>query len=172
MRYFIIKQDIMLENSVVLKGFNNTKKMILLKSDEKVYNHISNMHIITNENTVYPDMIQAPVLLISEELYDLFILYEPTIIYKIAVLSDLERKIQKVYRLVLPDILDALSEETTYSKVGWLDKMVLDKTKVGEYNIFQVKAGVDIYFIVSLEVVEAMLKRGFIGIEFIEVGVN
>lgn len=172
MRYFILKQDTFLENAVRLKGFNNDKKMILLKSDEKVYNDISNVEIITDENTVYPDLLQAPVLLVSDELHKIFKRYEPTIIYKIAVLTDVDRKAQKVYRLVLPDIIDALSEDTTYNKSGWLENMVLDKEKVGEYNIFQVKAGVDVYLVASLEVVEAMLKRCYMGIKFIEVGVK
>lgn len=171
MKYFMLKQDTSLENAVELKGFNNSQKVNMLKSDADKYRDLTGMDMISNENTVYPDLIQAPVLMVSEELHDLFKLYEPTIIYKIVVLTDKERKKQKVYRLVLPDIIDGLNEKTTYTKVGWLEKMVLDRNKIGDYNIFQIKAGLDIYFIVSLDVAEAMLKRGVKGIKFIEVEV-
>lgn len=171
MKYFILKQDTSLENAVELRDFNNSQKMNLLKEDASKFNSMTGLDIISNEDTVYPDLIQAPVLMISNRLYELFKLYEPTIIYKIVVFTDIERKKQEVYRLVLPDIVDALSEKTTYTKVGWLENMVLDSKKIGEYNIFQVKAGVDIYFIVSLDVAEAMLKRGYKGIKFIEVEV-
>lgn len=74
---------------------------------------------------------------------------------------------------MLPELLDALSDKAIFFKNGWIDKIVLDADKIGDYNIFQIKAGVDYYFIVSLDVVESMLKRGlFVGIKFEEVEVK
>ena len=168
-KYFILKQDAYLENGVELQGFNTSKKMVLLKENEKEFKESSSVYINSNENTIYPDLIQAPVLMVSDKLYKLFNNYENTIIYKLAVLTDMERCIQKVYRLMLTDIIDALSDKSTYLKNGWIDKIVLDTNKIGDYNIFQIKAGVSIYLVVSLDVAEAMLKRGFVGINFIEV---
>lgn len=172
MKYFILKQDRNLENAIEIEGFNNSQKMTLLKEDEDKYKDCTNVPVIGNENSIYPDLIQAPVLLVSDELHKIFNLYENTVVYKIAVFSDLKLKKQKVYRLVLPDLLDALSDKTIYLKNGWVDKIILDSEKVGNYNIFQVKAGVDYYFIVSLDVVESMLKRNlYVGIKFEEVEV-
>lgn len=172
MKYFILKQDRNLENAIEIKDFNNSQKMTLLKKDEEKYKDSTNVPVKGNENSIYPDFIQAPVLLISDELHKLFKLYENTIVYKIAVFSDLEMETQKVYRLVLPELLDALSDKAVFFKNGWIDKIVLDSNKIGNYNIFQIKAGVDYYFIVSLDVVESMLKRGvFVGIKFEEVEV-
>lgn len=172
MKYFVLKQDRTLENAIEIEGFNNSQKMTLLKEDEEKYNDSSTVYVKGNENSIYPDLIQAPVLLISDELHKLFKLYENTIIYKIAVFTNLEMETQKVYRLVLPELLDALSDKAVYFKNGWIDKIVLDSSKIGDYNIFQIKAGVDYYFIVSLDVVESMLKRGlFVGIKFEEVEV-
>lgn len=172
MKYFILKQDRNLENAIEIEGFNNSQKMTLLKEDEDKYKDCTNVPVIGNENSIYPDLIQAPVLLVSDELHKIFNLYENTVVYKIAVFSDLKLKKQKVYRLVLPDLLDALSDKTTYLKNGWVDKIILASEKVGNYNIFQVKAGVDYYFIVSLDVVESMLKRNlYVGIKFEEVEV-
>lgn len=171
MNYFILKQDRNLENSIEIDGFNNSQKMILLKEDESKFRDATNVIVKGNKNSIYPDFIQAPVLLVSEELHKLFQWYEESIIYKIAVFSNLELKTQNVYRLVLTDIIDALSDKCIYEKNGWIKKLVLDKEKIGEYNIFQVKAGVECYFIVSLDVAESILKRGFIGIKFQEVEV-
>lgn len=172
MKYFILKQDRNLENAIEIEGFNNSQKMTLLKEDEDKYKDSTNVPVKGNENSIYPDLIQAPVLLISDELHKLFKLYENTIVYKIAVFSYIEMETQKVYRLVLPELLDALSDKAIYFKNGWIDKIVLDSNKIGDYNIFQIKAGVDYYFIVSLDVVESMLKRGvFTGIKFEEVEV-
>jgi hypothetical protein len=173
MRYFILRQDRNLENAVELQGFNNSKKMTLLKKDEKKYKDMANFYINSNESTIYPDFIQAPILLVSDELHKIFKWYENSIIYKIAIFTNLERKTQKVYRLILPELIEVISEKTTYLKNGWLDKLALDSKKIGKYNIFQVKAGVDYYFIVSLDVVESMLKRGlFVGVKFEEVEVE
>ncbi|WP_297429550.1 hypothetical protein [Clostridium sp.] len=173
MKYFILKQDRNLENAIEIEGFNNSQKMTLLKEDEDKYKDSTNVLVKGNENSIYPDLIQAPVLLVSDELHKIFKLYENTIIYKIAVFSNLKLKTQKVYRLVLPEILEVLSNKTTYFKNGWVDKIVLDSEKIGDYNIFQIKAGVDYYFIVSLDVVESMLKRDlFVGVKFEEVEVE
>lgn len=171
MNYFILKQDRNLENAVKIEGFNNSEKMILLKEDEDKFKECTDVPIICDEDTVFPDLVEAPVLLISDELHKLFNLYENTIIYKVAVFSNIKMKLQKVYRLVLPDIIDAVSDKTTYLKNGWVDKLVLDKDKLNNHNIFRVKAGVEYYFIVSLDVAESMLKRDFMGIKFEKVEV-
>ena len=173
MKYFILKQDRNLENAIEMTGFSNSQKLTLLKEDADKYYDCTNVLVKGNKNSIYPDLIQAPVLLVSDNLHKIFNLYENTIIYKIAVFSDLEMERQEVYRLVLPELLDALSDKTMYFKNGWVDKIVLDSKKIGDYNIFQVKAGVDYYFIVSLDLVESMLKRNlFMGIIFEEVGVE
>lgn len=171
MDYFILKQDIKLENAVQIEGFNNTKKMTLLKKDEAEYSDCSNVPIICDENTVYPDFIQAPVLLISDELHKIFKMYENTVVYKLVFFTSLKMKLQKVYRLVFPELIDALSDKTTYLKNGWVDKIVLDKNKIGDYKVFQIKAGVEYYFVISVEVAESVLKRNFMGIKFEKVEV-
>ncbi|WP_315069730.1 hypothetical protein [uncultured Clostridium sp.] len=173
MRYFALKQDGNLINSIEFEDFNNSQKTTLLKRDEKTFKESTSIFIKGNKDSIYPDYFQAPVLMVSDELHKIFRMHENTIIYKIVVFSNLKLQTQKVYRLVLPDIIDGLSDKTTYLKNGWIDKLILDAKKIGEYNIFQVKAGVDYYFIVSLDVLESMLKRGkFVGIRFIEIGVE
>ncbi|MBZ9691436.1 hypothetical protein [Clostridium sp. M14] len=171
MNYFILKQDRDLENAIEIEGFNNSKKMILFKENESTFKDSTNIPIKCNENSVYPDFIQAPVLLVSDEIHKVFKMYENTIVYKLAFFTSLKMKIQKVYRLVLTDTIDALSDKTTYFKNGWVDKIILDKKKIGDYNIFQIKAGVEYYFVVSLDVAESILKRRFTGIKFEKVEV-
>lgn len=172
MRYFMLKQDRNIPNAVEIIGFNNSQKVVFLKEDEDKYKDASNVPVKGTINTIYPSFLQAPTLLVCDELHKLFKLYENTIIYKIAVLTNVELRKQKVYRLMITDVIDAIDEKTTYQKNGWLHKLVLNKKKIGDYNIFQVKAGVDYYFIVSLDVLESMLKRNlFIGIKFEEVEV-
>lgn len=170
-KYFLLKEDYNVENRVKFKDFTTSKKAIFLKEDVEILRDMADMYIDSDENTIFPALIESPVLMISEELYDLFNLYEENITYKIVVFSDIKREIQKVYRLMVPEVIDGLSEKTTYTKSNWLDNMVLDKNKVGDNNIFRIKAALDYYLVVSLDVAEAILKRDFQGIIFKEVEV-
>ncbi|MHC1686046.1 MAG: hypothetical protein AB6733_24475 [Clostridiaceae bacterium] len=171
MKYFILKEDNNLQNLIELEGFNHSEKMTLLKSDQDKFKDSVNILVKGNENSIYPELLQAPVLLVSENLSKIFQWHENTVVYKIAVFTDLKRESQKIYKLVLPELIDALSDKTTYLKNGWADKIVLDSNKIGEYNIFLIKAALDYHFVVSLDVVESILKRDFTGIKFQEVEV-
>ncbi|MBU3215194.1 hypothetical protein [Clostridium estertheticum] len=171
MKYYILKQDRNLENAIKLVDFNNSQKMMLLKDNENDFKDITNMPVSGKEFSVYPEFLQAPVLLVSDELHEIFKWYENTIIYKTVVFTNMQLKTQKIYKLVLSDLLDVLSDKTTYLKNGDIDKIVLDSNKIGVYNIFSIKAGLGDYFIVSLDVVESILKRASTGIKFEEVEV-
>lgn len=171
MKYFILKQDRNLENSIELRDFNTSEKMMFLKKDEEQLKDMINIHVKGNEDSVYPEFFQSPVLIVSDDLHKIFTWYENTIIYKTVVLTSLEMKTQKVYRMVLPELVEGLSSRTTYLKNGDIGNIVLDSEKIKDYNIFLVKAGLDYQFIASLDVVESILKRRFIGINFEEVEV-
>lgn len=172
MKYFILKQDTNLANAIEFEEFNNKEKMILLKEDEDKFRATTDIRVNGNKNSIYPDFIEAPVLMVSNELHKIFKWYENTIIYKAVVFSDLKMERQDIYRLVLTDTIDAISDKTTYLKNGLVDNIVLDKKKIGDYNIFNIKAGIEYYFIVSLDVVESILKRNFTGIIFKQVEVR
>lgn len=173
MRYFILKQDRSFSSAVKTRDFNDTQKLILSKEDQKKYKDGLLLHVNGDKNSVFPDLFEAPVLLISERLYTVFQWYENTIIYKTCMLVNSDADKRENYRVCILDVLQALSEKTTYLKNGWVDKIVLDSQKIGDYNIFFVKAGVDHYLIVSMDVVESMLKREILfGIKFDEVEVD
>lgn len=173
MRYFILKQDRNLPNVINIKGFDNFHRKVILKEEEDKFKDLTNILVEGNKDSVYPVFLQAPTYLISDELHKVFKMFENTIIFKTAVVTNLELRTQKVYRLLITDILDVLHKDTTYLKNGWVHKIVLDRKKVGDYNIFQIKAGIDYYLIISIDVLESMLKRGLnIGIEIQEVEVK
>lgn len=173
MRYFIIKQDRDLVNVVNIKGFDNFQRKVILKEEEDKFRDITNVLVEGNLNSIYPVFFQAPTYLISEELYKVFKLFESTLIFKIAVFTNLELKTQRVYRLLIPDMLQVLHKDTTYFKNGWVKDIVLDRRKIKDFNIFQIKAGVDYYLIINIDVLEYMLKRELnLGVKVEEVEVR
>ncbi|MEJ8553215.1 hypothetical protein [Tepidibacter sp. Z1-5] len=171
MKYFILNQDNEIGNSIKLRDFQSNKHMVFTKNQESALNDVSTIFVIGDEDSIYTDFIENPVFLISKELKKVFEMHEHTLIYKTVVLSNIEQQIQKVYHMVLTDIIDAISEKTTYYKNNWEENIVLDKSKIQNHNIFQIKGVTKNYFIVSLDVAESILRRGFVGVSFEEVEV-
>lgn len=173
MKYFILNQDRNLESAVKIKEFSDTQKIILSKEDKDKFVDGLVLHAKGDKDSIFPDLFEAPVFLISERMHKIFEWYENTIVYKTCMIINSEQDERGNYRVCVLDTLDALSNRTTYLKNGWVDKIVLDSKKIGDYNIFLVKAGVDYYLIVSLDVIESLLKRGvFVGVKVKEVEVD
>ena len=173
MKYFILKQDRNFGTGIKINDFNDTQKLILKKEDEGKYINGMILHVNGKNDDIFPDLFEAPVLMISERMYEVFKWYENTIIYKTCMMINSKEDKRENYRVCILDKVEALSDKTKYLKNGWVDKIVLDEKKIGDRNIFWIKAGIDYYLIVSLDVIESMLKRDILfGIEIREVEVE
>ena len=112
---------------------------------------------------------KSPVLLISEKLFDIIRYYDAEVEFRIAVLTDLKQKRQDVYRLMVPKVEDALSEQTIYFKNGFLDTPVLKRNLCPQRRIFYVTEGYTYQLIVTEDVLESILARNSIGILYEEI---
>ena len=115
-------------------------------------------------------MIQSPVLMVSEKMYQVLKYYDNNVIYKIVVLMDRQQKCQNVYRLVLPMQQDVLDERTTYDHNGLLDQIVISPRADKRQRIFYVSEGITHHLIVTQDVLESMLTLNSIGICYKELG--
>lgn len=172
MKYFILKEDEKLEYAIKFKDFPTRQKAVFLREDAQNYKDMTNLIVEGESDSIYPDLIQAPVLMVSERLKKIFEMYEDDLIYKTVILTNLELKTQEVYRLVITDVIEALSGKTTYFKNNWEDHIVLDSKKIGEKQIFHLRTSQTTYLVASMDVVESILKRGLVGIEFEEIEVD
>lgn len=172
MRYFIIKQDQNLSHSIQLRDFNmGGAHKILYKEEADQLNDMSMLYILGNADYVYPDFIENPVYLISEKIQKVFDMYQDDLIFKKVILTNKEEQTQQLYYNLLTDHVAALSEKTQLYPDGRAKEIILDGSKIKDYRIFQLKQSLSNYLIVSLEVVESLLRREVIGIQFHELEV-
>lgn len=161
MQYFVMKQDKRVENIITFPDFPGDKHAVLLKDQAETFNDITTLFVEGHSDKIYPDFIENPVFLVSEELKKVLEMYDSTLIFKTVVLSNVKEQTQKVYWLVLTDILDALSEKTEFYKNGWEKRVVIDEKKVKEHKIFQIKGLQKNELFIHLDVAESILRRNF-----------
>lgn len=172
MRYFIMKQDYNLPYSIKLKDFQMTgQHHVFYKDDESKLNDVSFLYVKGKEDEIYPDFIQNPIYMVSEVVQGVLDMYEDDLIFKKVVLINKEAQNQKTYYHVLTDHIDGLSNQTPFYPDGKEKKLILDRGKIGVHKIFQLKDVRGNYLIVSLEVLESLLRRKVQGILFEEVEV-
>ena len=154
MRYFELRQDRQLRNLIEIEGFKNCPDIVMDREAADSFKRCTNMYVNGDEKSQYPDLFKSPVLLISEKLYQALKFYDTSVIYKIVVLTDLNRRRQEVYRLMMPVIIDA---EVT-------GKEEMDRQLHSGRRIFYIKDGLDHHLIVTEEVAESILSQQSVGI--------
>lgn len=168
MRYFEIRQDVKLRNPVEFEGFKGCPDIVLSREDAVTFKRCSCMYVTGGPNCQYSDLYQSPVLLISEKLYQILKYYDDDVIYKIAVLTDLENRRQEIYRLMLPVTAEALGSKTAYQKNGQIERPVILADAGCHNRIFYVSEGITHHLIVTGDVLESILARDCVGISYEE----
>lgn len=161
MRYYMLKQDRMLRNLIEIEGFHNCPDIIMDRNAADTFKRCANMYVNGDERSQYPDIFQSPVLMISEKMFQTVKYYDTSVIYKTVVLTDIKMKRQEVYRLMMPEIIDAESPK---------DKT--DSKAVIKNRIFYIKEGIEHYLIVAEDVLESMLSSASVGIIYEEVNLE
>lgn len=170
MKYFKISQDKLIDDIISFSDFKTDEHAILLKEQANSFNDVTTLFVEGNTDTIYPDFIENPVFLVSDELKKVFEMYDETLIFKTVILANLEAQTQHIYWLVLTDIIDALSDKTEFYKNGWEKNIFINDEKVDRRKIFQIKGLRKNQLIIHLDVAESILRREFNGIDFEEVG--
>lgn len=146
MKYYEIKQDRTLYPTIQFEGFENCPNIIMDRNKADTFKRCTSMYVTGSLESQYPDLIQSPVLLISEKLFQILKYYDTSVIYKIVMLNNLKLNRQEVYRLMLPEIYE--------------EPLVIKK----EQRVFYVKSGIEHHLIVESDVLESILAREMVGI--------
>lgn len=158
MDYFVMSQDQRLLNAAKLKqpispgprwGAANTKIF----------------YVQEGKRVEYPDYMETPMMLISENLKRMMSKYQPDIRFETIVLIEKESGFQKVYYAMTVPEIECASGESIYDKSGNLAEFVLDQAKVGHARIF-CAGDYQKKLIVRLDVAESILRRQSHGIWF------
>ncbi|MCI7791970.1 MAG: hypothetical protein MR531_14550 [Lachnospiraceae bacterium] len=115
-----------------------------------------------------PDVLQYPLLLVKENVKDILHIYDEQIKGKPIKVFAYEQEVSTAptYWLLNYEEVDCLSEKVVVNPNGELRELILNKRKIQNKDVFRVKGTHGNYIVVSLAVVESMLRRQVYGVGF------
>lgn len=156
-KYYQIEQDRNIANLPQINYLNNyIHKNIPTDTGIQLY--------VEGKNEIeYPDLIERPLFLVSDEFKKVFRIYQKEYTYHAVVLTERIRQSQKVYwHVELPE-RDCLSDKTEYYKNSTFKKIVIDEEKAEESSFFKITNYMHTFYIVRLDFAESLLRRGING---------
>lgn len=173
MDYFAISQDIALSHAI---RFNRDfipedwkKEIARGRSVEFKYGELPdkkyNFPIKSDKEKAYPDLIEAPLPLLSTRIKEIFCGFENRIQCNCAILSDKDLRKQEVYWLFALERVECLSNDTEFYPNGTLKKLVLDERRIGKHTVFRVKGILEKQIVIRFDVVESILRRPVMGVQ-------
>lgn len=161
------------------KSLNQQVKIKPLTLDERngekpVIRHITISE--TYESTIFHDYLTTASVkyqyhIISDRLKLLISLYLLNYDWTPVVLIDQFDK-GYLYWFLEPININCISSKTSFNHDRTLKELIIDKQNIGKNPVFQVNTQIQKANIVRLDLAESMLRRGFLGIDFIKVGVE
>ena len=171
MTYFILHQDRRIQNAPKL---NVSKQELRTLRQFPTPEDMEETIIIYVEGELmmrkidYPDLIEGPVLFISEKFKSLMSKYQRNIWMRTIVLIDKKTDQQRIYYAIYPPQLSCASKHSTLDFDDEFKTFILDETQVGHHRIFMAK-GMKKKLIVRLDVAESLLRRQANGVIFEEI---
>lgn len=161
MDYFILSQDRR------IKGFVNYSDVKNLKIKEILQDKITPISLQVNNEKDYDylDIIEGDITIVSEKLKVLLEKYDENIFFRPLVFQDLEKQKQSLYWISVFEEVDCVSDKSEFNKNGTIKKLVINKEKAKGYRIFTIKGTLEKIIVVSLDLAESILRRGFLGIK-------
>jgi len=172
MKYFILSQKADLPNLVkplVRADKAYERRQTVTKEEADGIKDVTIVPVISNRDNIYPGVIDLPVFLVSDDVKKMLALYDESLIFKCAVLTDKEQKKQAIYWLTLMDEVSCLAPSTEFHKAGSLKKLVLDTEKTFGRRIFWVGGIREKIVAVNLDIAESLLRRFLLGIQLTQI---
>jgi len=174
MRYFRLKQDKRIQNVATIDEKLDVEKM--WESTDGLFfpYKIINSGIHKQDVNFLPLIectagIMEKIFAVSEKTKKVFETYQIGAEYRNFGLGNLKKRDLQVYHFMKPLEVECLSEKTEFKPNKEVKRLVLDRAKIGENRVFQVKELRANYLIVSLEIVEVLLQKYINEFEIIEV---
>ena len=162
--YFEIEQDKRIRNRFQFRDIESAVREEFEPEEVGQIQEISVLFTLGDRDSIYPDVIDAPVFLVSDSLKKLLSAYDPEVIYRRVALNLVEERIQKKYWLLLTEKIDCLDGSSEQYANGWDKRIVLNREQIGRRRVFKVRDIRVPRVFVNLEVAESILRRNFEGI--------
>ena len=146
-----------------LKGTIDIKEV--WESNKEVFITLNNCD---TENDILP-VYDRPFLIISEQVKDVLSFYEPEIKFRKCVFAEERYDVIEAAYLVKAPELDCLHSSSEVLNKGLIKNIIIDRNKVDDRRVFQLKGIIAQYLIVNTEVVEALLHENIWPFEYQEI---
>jgi len=172
-RYFFMDQDNALLDMIRLRDFDiGGGRHIFTWEDRDRLNGITSLYLKEDSGECAPDFIKSPVYMVSDRAKRVIDMYEDDMVFKKIVLIHKEEESQTVYHHLLLKELEALDASTEYYPNGMEKKMVLNGERIRDHKAFLLAGSRIRLPVVSLDVVESLLRRQVMGVTFQEIEVK
>lgn len=173
MDYFTLSQDLSFIHTVRINRYfipENWKREIAKgRSVEFEFGKLSsrphNFLVDNQKENMYPDLIEAPLPLLSNRLKEIFCSFEKNIQCSCAILSDPVLRTQEIYWLFALERLECLGDGSEFYPNSTLKKLVLNRKSIGEHCIFRIHGIREKQIVIRFDVAESILRRPMIGIK-------
>ena len=164
--YFTMEQDRRIHNRIRFRDIDSNVCGEFLPEEFEQIQETTVLFMQGKHDSIYPDVIDSPVFMVSDELKQLLVAYDSEVIYRRVVLNQVNEGIQKKYWLVLTEKIDGLDASSEFYPNGGDKRIVLNREKIGTRKVFKVLGMHTPKLFVHVDVSESILRRTFQGISF------
>ena len=123
-----------------------------------------------NKQTVFPDVINRPTLLVTRDVRDIIRKYDEHVAYRQIAYLDSENEKTQLYFMPMLESIDCLSEASEYENEynASFSKVAIKKEAVRDKSLFLIKTEVQRVVIIRLDLAESLLVRKYKGFSLTE----
>lgn len=162
--YFELEQDQRIRNRFRFRDIESTVRGEFESAEFEQIQEVSVLFTLGDKDSIYPDVIDAPMFMVSDSLKKILSAYDSDVIYRRVALNQAKEGIQKKYWLLLAHKIDCLDESSEQYINGWDKRIVLNRERIGKRRVFKVNGIRTPRVFVNLEVSESIMRREFEGI--------
>ncbi len=168
MEYYELSQSKKVENPIELMGLDpNVYCYTMARKDFEALDKIKVAYFSGNEAEEICDILISPTFVVSDRLKNLIALYDKEIEFKGIQLfptSEESRQYPIYWVPSFPEI-NCMHERSKIYDNGMVSSLVLNRQKIGRRNLFRLSGLLEYKIVVSLPVVESILRRRLYGVE-------
>lgn len=169
MEYYIMSLDKRIQNKFILQKFPDAGTVEYDISEADQLKEHTVLHTIESDKSAYPDVLEEPLYMVSQKVREVLELYDESAIYKTVSMLNMPRNKRTWYYVLLVDRIECLHRDTEFYPDKSIKRLVLDREKIGKKTIFKIQGIGPAYVVVTIDIVESLLRRGCYGVRFTKV---
>ena len=166
MEYYELSQSKKVENAIEILGLDQEKYCYAMEeADFEALDKLKVAYYSGREFEELCDILIAPTFMVSDYMKKLMELYEKNIQFKGVQIFSTAQESERYPLYWVPKFpkVNCFHKNTVIQDNGMVEKLVLDKRKIGSRQIFRLPGIIEYKVIVSMPVAESILRRRMYG---------